>query len=498
MVPANVILSRNDSDSDRGSIHLGVGPTPQDLTDVNLDKPNTQEKTMPFGPKPFKQKRVVPRRQYSRRAMDGASSPPLSSGKMQDGLEFGRPQEIPEDELEAVLMRAANPIKRKANVIDETDSDDDDSLDDRSEELGDMDSGSEYTDGSGSELSIVQPTPPFKTIDEERAALLFQFDRLRLRGLHPSRPITATTDISVLRTEMARLRTEVDLESSIRMSRKFLMMIVSGVEWFNNKSDWLDFNLDGWSQSVHDDVSSYDQIFEQLFYKYRNKVSMPPEIQLMLALGGSAVTFHLTSSFMKLSQSRMEAGNPALMESMFKAFATGGSAPVPTNGPPQQQPPNQAYTYNNTTNNRPQAPQPPSFQQQQQQQQQQMQGPGLGSLAGGLGGNMGSMMSSLLGGMSMPPPMATRPPTVDARYTNNTPPIIPFQQPQQQQQQSAHVNHPPPAPESERMSDLVSELSSPPSDLESPRSVRNEDTMVKSLTIRETGGKKNKRRAVVI
>ena len=74
------------------------------------------------------------------------------------------------------------------------------------------------------------------------------------------------------------------------------------MEFLNDKVDVLDLELDGWSEQMHRSVYSqkeYDDIFEELFFKYRGKVKAPPEVRLLMAVGGSALSFHITNSMIK-------------------------------------------------------------------------------------------------------------------------------------------------------------------------------------------------------
>ena len=80
-----------------------------------------------------------------------------------------------------------------------------------------------------------------------------------------------------------------------------LIAFVTAIEFLNNKFDPADLKLDGWSESVHENVHDYDDVFEELHEKYKEKASMAPELKLMLMLGGSGFMFHLTNTMFKSS-----------------------------------------------------------------------------------------------------------------------------------------------------------------------------------------------------
>jgi len=44
-----------------------------------------------------------------------------------------------------------------------------------------------------------------------------------------------------------------------------MMGLVTGMELMNNKFNPFDWKLDGWSESVHENVDDYDEVFEELY-----------------------------------------------------------------------------------------------------------------------------------------------------------------------------------------------------------------------------------------
>ena len=98
----------------------------------------------------------------------------------------------------------------------------------------------------------------------------------------------------------------------------------------NNKFDPLDLKLDGWSESVHENATDYDDIFEELHEKYKEKASMAPELKLIIMLAGSGFMFHLTQSIFKSSipgVGDIMKQNPDLMNQFAKAAANASTSP---------------------------------------------------------------------------------------------------------------------------------------------------------------------------
>ena len=44
-----------------------------------------------------------------------------------------------------------------------------------------------------------------------------------------------------------------------------MMAAVSGAEFLNSKFDPFDVKLDGWSESIHENINDYDDVFTELY-----------------------------------------------------------------------------------------------------------------------------------------------------------------------------------------------------------------------------------------
>ena len=101
-----------------------------------------------------------------------------------------------------------------------------------------------------------------------------------------------------------------------------LVACTTGIEFLNNKFDPFDIKLDGWSESVHENINEYDEVFEELYEKYKTDTKIAPELKLMFMIGGSAFMFHLTNTMLKSSMPGMGdimKQNPNLMKQFANA-----------------------------------------------------------------------------------------------------------------------------------------------------------------------------------
>tara|TARA_B000000532_G_scaffold229528_1_gene209961 strand:+ start:4048 stop:5385 length:1338 start_codon:yes stop_codon:yes gene_type:complete len=183
-------------------------------------------------------------------------------------------------------------------------------------------------------------TPVFlnnqKSISEdtglEKQDLLFKLKRFEMRGIPLSRKFSLNSSVDDMREEFLRIKAQRDIENSVRFQRKTMMAMVSGLEFLNSKFDPFDIKLDGWSESIHESINDYDEVFEELHDKYKTKAKIAPELKLLMMLGGSAVMFHMTNSLFKNSMPGMEdilKQNPDLMK-QFASAAVNSAAPDDT------------------------------------------------------------------------------------------------------------------------------------------------------------------------
>ena len=240
-----------------------------------------------------------------------------------------------------------------------------------------------------------KPSQGYTSIDEEKSDLLNKLARLEKKGFAVNKRLNAYSNVEELRSEVKRITYSIDVEQSIRFSRRMLVACVTGLEFLNKRYNPFEIQLDGWSESVMENVDDYDGVFEELYVKYRSKVSVAPEVKLIMMLGGSCMMYHLTNSMFKTAIPNMNdviKQNPELVKNMMSAVQN--TAPRNPDEPYVEPPVGGTGNY-------------------------EMKGPGLD-------------IASLMGGISMPPPMP---------MNSNL---------------NANGSRPPPIEEEDELSDIVS------------------------------------------
>ena len=133
----------------------------------------------------------------------------------------------------------------------------------------------------------------------EKADYINKLQRLEAKGFPVAKRFTMDNSLDEIRQEYNRLVDARKLETSIKFQRNMLMGFVSGIQMINDKFDPFDLKLDGWSEGVHENIDDYDDIFEELYDKYKEKSNMPPEARLIFQLAGSGFMCHVTNSFFR-------------------------------------------------------------------------------------------------------------------------------------------------------------------------------------------------------
>jgi hypothetical protein len=129
--------------------------------------------------------------------------------------------------------------------------------------------------------------------------ILYQFDRLEKKGYRLPRKFTMASSLDEMKQEFERIKRDKDIDASVNFQRKTMITVVSGLELLNNYFDPVGAKLDGWSESINENIDDYDDIFEELHDKYKGKAKMAPELRLLMMLGGSAFMFHMTNTMFK-------------------------------------------------------------------------------------------------------------------------------------------------------------------------------------------------------
>jgi hypothetical protein len=177
---------------------------------------------------------------------------------------------------------------------------------------------------TGPSVSLASAARDPEAEKKEKTDLLNKLQRLEQKGFPVNRKYTMDNSLDEIKTEYYRLVDARQLETSLKFQRQMLMGAITGMEWLNGRFDPFDLKLEGWSESVHENIEDFDEIFEELYDKYKDKGKMSPEMRLVMAVGGSGFMCHVSNSFFRSKMPTMDdvlRKNPELARQMAAAAA---------------------------------------------------------------------------------------------------------------------------------------------------------------------------------
>jgi len=170
--------------------------------------------------------------------------------------------------------------------------------------------------------------------------------------------------LAEMQGEYEMIMEEKSKQNSMKFQGNMLMAIINGIEFLNNRFDPFDVKLDGWGDQINENLNDYDDVFGELYDKYKTKASLAPELKLLFQLGGSAMMVHMTNTMFKSAMPGVDdilRQNPDLMRQFQTAavntmgqtnpgFAGFMNGVMNSEGPP---PPPVSTQYQDPIGNRP-------------------------------------------------------------------------------------------------------------------------------------------------
>jgi len=167
-----------------------------------------------------------------------------------------------------------------------------------------------------------QPQLTKEEMLREKFKFLRKLEALEKKGVELSKKYTMESSLQEMMGEYETIMEEKTKLNSVKFQGNMLMAVINGMEFLNSRFDPFDIKLDGWSEQVNENITDYDDIFGELYEKYKSKATMAPELKLLFQLGGSAMMVHMTNTMFKSSMPGMDdilRQNPDLMRSFQNA-----------------------------------------------------------------------------------------------------------------------------------------------------------------------------------
>jgi hypothetical protein len=177
-----------------------------------------------------------------------------------------------------------------------------------------------------------QPQMSKEELLREKFKYLRKLEALEQKGVTLTKKYSMESPLAEMQGEYEMIMEEKARQNSVKFSGNMLMACINGIEFLNNRFDPFDIKIDGWSDQVNENLNDYDDVFAELYDKYKSRASMAPELKLLFQLGGSAMMVHMTNTMFKSAMPGMDdilRQNPDLMRQFQSAAVNSMSQSSP-------------------------------------------------------------------------------------------------------------------------------------------------------------------------
>jgi len=151
-----------------------------------------------------------------------------------------------------------------------------------------------------------QPQMTKEEMLREKFKYLRKLEALEKKGVELSKKYTMDSPLLEMQGEYETIMEEKSKQNSVKFQGNMLMAIINGIEFLNNRFDPFDIKLDGWGEQINENITDYDEVFGELYEKYKTKASLAPELKLLFQLGGGAMMVHMTNTMFKSAMPGMD------------------------------------------------------------------------------------------------------------------------------------------------------------------------------------------------
>jgi hypothetical protein len=108
---------------------------------------------------------------------------------------------------------------------------------------------------------------------------------------------TMDSDFDEVEDEYEGALEEKRKKDSVKLQGWWFSTVINTLEYGNALLNPFDLNLDGWGEQVNEDLDSYEEIFAELYEKYKGG-KMAPEVSLLLRIGFSAAVVNMSNKML--------------------------------------------------------------------------------------------------------------------------------------------------------------------------------------------------------
>lgn len=180
--------------------------------------------------------------------------------------------------------------------------------------------GPSYGSGNVVPKDTSSPSESKEDFMLKKLDMLRKLGELTQYGVKLSQRYTMESDYNMMKYEYELHKSIRNKQNGIQYMAGGMVYAIKGVEMLNKEYNPFQFNLDGWSDHINNDITSYYDVLGELYEKYFSGPgeNFPPEFRLMGMIAFSAASYHMMNNKMENLPSSDEvlSKDPALMEQL--------------------------------------------------------------------------------------------------------------------------------------------------------------------------------------
>lgn len=127
--------------------------------------------------------------------------------------------------------------------------------------------------------------------------LLSKLQKLEQKGLATWKQFSASDNYDDILNEYERLNDIVSREKWTNNAKGIITIGSSSIELITRSYNPFELKLEGWSESLREALDDEDEIFSELYDKYKGTFDYGPEANLMMVIVKSGVMYHYSKSY---------------------------------------------------------------------------------------------------------------------------------------------------------------------------------------------------------
>ena len=163
-----------------------------------------------------------------------------------------------------------------------------------------------------------------------------KLQKLKDKGIRIPR-FTEESDLDEMNDYYEMKSSDLRRRKGVRTMRKVVTTGASLVEFVFGKWNPLNLELEGWSESMNENITDFDDVFEEFAEKYfKDRSKLPVEIRLLGLILWSALSFHFSN---QMAKNMMKNGGKFMgmsMSDMGNMFGMNKTGPSDMEGSPVQ------------------------------------------------------------------------------------------------------------------------------------------------------------------